>query len=296
MNKVFTIYMHRNKLNNKVYVGQTCKNKLTYRWGVNGICYRHQSKFYNAIKKYGWDNFEHIVLEENVSLDDVDRKEKYYIDKFNSIKNGYNVQEGGINHRPITKRKIVYQFDLKGKFIKKWSSITEAGETLNIALGSIVKVCKHQLLSCGGYLWSYKKDIKSKRCANSNAKKVCQYDLKGNLINTYDSLKQAAIVVTGKENSKSKICNCCKSLDKTCVYGYVWRYLGDSFVYKTNIVDYSYCSRRVCQFDMKGNFIKTWKSIAEIFRVLGIRQGNIYSCCNNKRKSAGGYVWRYKES
>lgn len=52
-------------------------------------------------------------------------------------------------------------------------------------------------------------------------------------------------------------------------------------------------SKRISQFECNGTYIKTWKSINEIKRVLGISKGNICLCCQGKRSEAGGYKWRY---
>ena len=59
--KKFLVYMHRLKLDGRVYIGQTCMS-LRQRSGDNGYRYKSCTKFYNAIQKYGWDNFEHIVF------------------------------------------------------------------------------------------------------------------------------------------------------------------------------------------------------------------------------------------
>ena len=53
--KTGVIYMHRNLINNKVYIGQTIQ-KPEYRWN-KGKGYKDSSLFYNAIQKYGWNNF-----------------------------------------------------------------------------------------------------------------------------------------------------------------------------------------------------------------------------------------------
>ena len=94
MAKVYCIYMHRNKINNKMYIGQTCQNPPAKRW-LRGEGYQHCSKFYHAIQKYGWDNFEHIILEKNLTLEQANAKEKFYIQFYNSIQNGYNIKLGG---------------------------------------------------------------------------------------------------------------------------------------------------------------------------------------------------------
>lgn len=47
------IYMHRNKINNKVYIGQTYQSNPKKRWGSSGVTYKTNPYFYRAIKKYG---------------------------------------------------------------------------------------------------------------------------------------------------------------------------------------------------------------------------------------------------
>lgn len=102
--------MHKNKLNGKVYIGKS--NNIKLRWRSNGVGYKpdknkNQNRpFWNAIQKYGWNNFEHIVLIDNLTDIEANELEKEYIQKYNSREKefGYNVAEGGdggriyINH------------------------------------------------------------------------------------------------------------------------------------------------------------------------------------------------------
>lgn len=96
---IYTIYLHKNKTNGKCYVGQT--RQSTYKRWQKGKGYKHSTKFYNAILKYGWDNFEHIILCK-CNGDEVDQKEKYYIQKYDSIKNEYNISQGGLHNEAVT--------------------------------------------------------------------------------------------------------------------------------------------------------------------------------------------------
>lgn len=57
-------------------------------------------------------------------------------------------------------------------------------------------------------------------------------------------------------------------------------------------IQYSKC-KTILQFDKKNNFIRKWDSIAQIEETLKINNGNISKCCKGRRKTAGGYVWRY---
>ena len=93
----YIIYLHRNKINNKVYIGQT-KRTLAQRFRKDGKGYIKCTHFYRAIEKYGWDNFEHIVLEENITnLKEANEREKYWISYYNSTNKdkGYNCTTGG---------------------------------------------------------------------------------------------------------------------------------------------------------------------------------------------------------
>lgn len=91
----WVIYCHINKVNGKRYIGQT-KLKLEERW-KNGEGYKGCSLFYKAIQKYGWDNFEHIILEDNISSQEAaNQKEAYYIKLYHTHVddpecNGYNL-------------------------------------------------------------------------------------------------------------------------------------------------------------------------------------------------------------
>lgn len=85
--------MHTNKVNKKKYIGITSQipNK---RWregkGYHDGCFRY------AIDKYGWDNFEHEIIEKDLTFEDAKIKEKHYISIYNTkAPNGYNLTDGG---------------------------------------------------------------------------------------------------------------------------------------------------------------------------------------------------------
>ena len=93
---MYYVYLHNNKINNKKYIGIT-KQKPEERWGLNGKNYYSSPYFYSAIKKYGWDNFEHIVLYDNLTKEEACQKEIELIQKYQTQDKqyGYNIMEGG---------------------------------------------------------------------------------------------------------------------------------------------------------------------------------------------------------
>ena len=108
----FTVYVHTNKINGKKYVGITSK-KPQKRWN-NGKGYERQY-FYNAIVKYGWENFDHEILKTGLTQEEADYWERYYIQEFDSClgHNGYNAAIGGydagmtgLHHSEEAKKKM----------------------------------------------------------------------------------------------------------------------------------------------------------------------------------------------
>ena len=90
MSKRFTVYKHTSK-NNKVYIGITSQEPQK-RW-KNGLGYKNNDYFYRSIQKYGWDNFRHEILFENLTEDEAIKKEAELINLFKSYmyEYGYNI-------------------------------------------------------------------------------------------------------------------------------------------------------------------------------------------------------------
>lgn len=124
--------MLTNTVNNKKYIGQTIQpfeNRLAQ--------HKYKSKaenlpLYNSIKKYGWDNFKKEIIDHAESKDDLCEKEIYYINKYDTVKNGYNMTLGGegtvsfgrsLNAERVVKIKEMIR-DTKYTF-KEMSSILE---------------------------------------------------------------------------------------------------------------------------------------------------------------------------
>lgn len=101
MENNYCVYCHTNKINGKQYVGITkYGNQPQKRWhGGSSYCYSNNI-FGSAIKKYGWENFEHTILKNSLSKDEAFYWEQYYIKELHTwIRdpecNGYNITPGG---------------------------------------------------------------------------------------------------------------------------------------------------------------------------------------------------------
>lgn len=93
-NNIYTVYAHVNKANNMVYVGMTCQ-RPERRW-KEGAGY-HSKRFVQAIKDFGWDGFDHIVIKDKLTETEACELEKAIIKAFDltNVAKGYNIAEGG---------------------------------------------------------------------------------------------------------------------------------------------------------------------------------------------------------
>ena len=103
------IYKITNKINGKCYIGQTTDIYRRFRKYRQLKCER-QPKIYNALVKYGPDNFLFEIIDKAPDKSFLDSLENSYVISFNCIDNGYNCRPGGINCNgkitEETKRKI----------------------------------------------------------------------------------------------------------------------------------------------------------------------------------------------
>lgn len=96
--KISGIYKIENKINGKIYIGQSVdvyRRLKKHIWEIKS----NNNILYKALKKYGVENFTYELIEE-CEINKLDEKEKYYIKKYNSYinaenSNGYNMNIGG---------------------------------------------------------------------------------------------------------------------------------------------------------------------------------------------------------
>lgn len=198
------IYEFRNKINDKVYIGQTINPTKRYK---QHIAYSKKEKivkspkFYNALAKYKEEGFTFTILE-TITANDADSLmlnltvcEDYYIQKNDSINNGYNTCNAG--YAAWTGLKMSEE-------AKKKMSESSKGKSK-----SKEHIEKVRLANIGK-----KRSIEHKEKMSAlKSIAVNQYDLNGVFINTYLSAADAAkcLNMTGHSN----ISKCCIGLRKT---------------------------------------------------------------------------------
>ena len=90
------IYIIRNRINDKVYVGQTTRTlQSRFAEHMNPQTKSHGDKLHNAIFRHGAENFYVEILQDNIPEDMLDDRERYWIAEYNSFLNGYNTYMGG---------------------------------------------------------------------------------------------------------------------------------------------------------------------------------------------------------
>lgn len=92
----YIVYKHTNTQNGKIYVGITSAD-IDIRAGRNGHRYKKNTLFYRAIKKYGWQAFEHEIIKSGLTFDEAAEMEVATIMNLrsNNPEYGYNISSGG---------------------------------------------------------------------------------------------------------------------------------------------------------------------------------------------------------
>ena len=209
---MYKVYMHKNKTNGKVYIGIT-KQKPENRWG-NGKRYKENPRFNNAILKYGWNNFEHIILYDHLSKEEAEEIEVELIKKYNSTDDnfGYNLDKGGSGSNRITEETRIKQSQAQLARNMKGERNPNFGNHLSEeAKQKISKANKGRSINKGeknGMFNIYSGD-------HPKAKKViCLNDM-----NIFDSIKQCAEYYG---IPKSTLAQCLKK--GTSIKGYIFEY------------------------------------------------------------------------
>lgn len=209
--KNYKVYMHIFP-NGKAYIGIT-RQEPKVRWG-GGNGYVRNEYMYRAIKKYGWENIEHIVLFDGLSKNDACEIEKELIKKHktNNKNFGYNIESGG-------------QCSSLAESTKQKLREAHTGKRASEETKGKMSASRKRFLSENPEY--YKKNLENIMCAVEKAaelkrKSVIQYDLDGNFLAVWNSTREAERVLGIYH---SHIAKCCNKVPKyNTAGGYRWEY------------------------------------------------------------------------
>lgn len=199
------IYKITNDINQKIYIGKTefsiekrfkehCKDAFKNR--------KEQRPLYMAMRKYGIEHFHIELIEET---DKPEEREIYWIEQYRSFKNGYNATIGGEGRKYL-------DYDILIAAYKELKNITIVSKLYNCDANYLSEILKQNNISV---LTSEEVNL------NLYGHLINQYDLNGNYIQTFSSIKAACKAINKK--GVSHISDVCKGKRKTA-YGYIWKY------------------------------------------------------------------------
>ena len=212
--EVGIIYGWCNIKNEKWYIGQTVNPEGRFKNHINdAINKKDNTYFHRALRKYRLDNWVYCVLEDNILRENLNMKEQEWIEYYDSFNSGYNMTVGGGQTIFSEEVKEKISNSIKGNHLSE-----ETKKKLSESCKGITPWNKGKHLSEETKL---KMSVSRKgKKLPQNRKKVSQYDLNGNYIQTFNSLKEAQ----EKTNiAKSSICTVCRGIRKQAG-GFIWKY------------------------------------------------------------------------
>lgn len=192
------IYKITNKINHKVYIGQTIQS-INKRWQKHIQCMKNGDNrhLYQSMRSYGLNNFMIEQIDSASSLDELNKKEKYWVDYYNAKNNlyGYNNMDGGVAN-PMNFSNIKEKHDYKMRTPETREKISISMKKLREEKGfseSTRKKISEKLK--GNQHFKGKKRTKEaiEKTAQSLRKSVYCIDISGNILASFDSVKSAAL-------------------------------------------------------------------------------------------------------
>lgn len=201
------IYKITNLINGKSYIGKTGRT-IEQRWDEHKReIYKHYNRpLYAAMRKYGIDNFQIEQIEECKEEVASDR-EIYWIKYYNTYGNtGYNATRGGDSKFYIERQPVIDKY-------KEIGTIKGTAKELGIDRDTVRKILREYNIEPTNSIEYIRKTF---------GKKVNQYDLEGNYIQTFDCLREAERWLN-KPKAHNHISEVCRGKRQTA-YGYKWKF------------------------------------------------------------------------
>jgi len=300
-------------VNNMIYVGQS-KN-------VKKRLYDHKSHLKNnnshnkhlqyTWNKYGKDNFIFEVIE-NCDLHLLDEREEYWIQYYDSYKNGFNQTSGGvgigINNKVYKyrgygkdKTKIVVNLNTRERF----DNYTELYNKYKVTINDIKIIESGIRKTARGYYWCFdfygindEEELKNKKKSKLLSVSLLHTPIKVINITTNEIFNSINEVARQYKINPSLI-NACINKKQKSTGGYIFMKYEDYINNNKNIDEYYLNNKKLPFKSRKAKIVinvntkNIYDSIAKASKETGISSGNISECCYHKRKTAGGYQWEF---
>lgn len=233
------IYKYENKINHKVYIGQTTDlvgRKSSHRYKSTFV----KCKFYNAVRKYGWDNFDFDIIaqvEEDTLkkvCDVLDDLEVKFIEEYDSFYHGYNSTKGGHCYRGKEVSEEFREYCRNRTYSDETrKKMSEAAR--NKVVSEETREKQRQNAMKRSDFVAYRKQHNDEIVAaikKALSKPVLQMNEEGALINKFSSVKDAVEFIInnyapGKTVSgitNGIIAHLHNRRKTKCYYGFVWKY------------------------------------------------------------------------
>lgn len=263
----YKVYIHIFP-NNKVYIGVT-KQKPEYRWR-NGTKYSDNQYMKNAIKKYGWKNIRHIILFENLTKEEAEQKEIELIKKYKSnIRGyGYNILAGGNVSTGMTeegKRRMIEKN--KGKHRSPETEFKKDGKHIPWNTGKKMSNELRQKLSKAHKGIKLSDEAKAKLSKNNARYWLGKHRSEETKRKISENNKGKTGYWLGKHHSNET-----KEKISKAKMGTISTQRKKVICIETNII---------------------YESLTKASEETNINSSHISQCCNNKRKTTGGFHWKY---
>lgn len=188
-----------------------------------------------------------------------------------------------------TKRRTVQQYNLAGKLLSIFPSITSASKKSGVSVSCISACAGRKLLQAKGFVWRYEGDTYDGVIHSGSPKKrpVTKYSIGGKVLQNFDSIGDAArqsgvrpteIISTAKNKIKQS-------------GGFVWRYKGDP--YKGEFKN-EYLRRKVVQCDSKRKKLATFHTISAAAKGTASNYEGIRRVLRGELKMSNGFFWKYE--
>ena len=292
----FIVYKTTNLINNKIYIGVHRTNPDINDGYIGcGVNYKDFKKkrlrgFPAAVRKYGYNNFKRETLfiypDTEEGMKQAYEKEAEIVNlEFVKSSKTYNLIVGGKFTVYETLKKVIAQYTIDGKFLRTWSSITEAEEKLG--LSSISQALNNTSKYAGDFQWRYYNGNESDiEAVTKKEKTVYQFDLQGNLVKVWKTAVDASKQFQNSNSSRvliNKVCN----KQGNSAYGYYW-----SFKCKFEYTPPKFTA--VAKYNDHGEFLEVYNSINEAAISNNIKNAaNIIAAIKGRQKRCGNFRWRY---